>query len=90
VALAIRQDIAGNLHCQQLIERLTREGRSYVRVQCPEQRCGTEYVAYYGPVMETAEAQRLVVNHIRRKHPEHEWIITFDEDMPAEVRPLFE
>lgn len=89
MSVAIRQDSVGNPYCQQAIQRFERERRANVRVQCPVERCGTEYAVFYGPAMDVAEVQRLMVERMRATHPEHEMIVTIDEPMPPELRPLF-
>lgn len=90
MAVAIRQDVVGNPHCQRAIQRFEREGRPNIRLQCPVERCGTEYAVFYGPAMDVAEVQRLMVERMRARHPDHEMIVTIDEPMPQELVPLFE
>lgn len=91
MSIAIRQDAVGNVYCGALIIRLNdEEKRANIRVRCSQQ-CGTEYVVYYSPVVDVAEAQRVTADRVNSGHPDHhELVIIIDEAMPEEVRPLIE
>lgn len=82
MAIAIRKD-ATQTSLRKLVDRYTKEGRTYIKVTCPIANCGQEYTIYYSPALAEAEVQSGFEPYLRRDHPNHPVIYEIDESIPS-------
>lgn len=86
MAIAVKKELA-NARYAGLIQTLTGEGRTGVKLTCPQGPCRQEYVVYFGSATEEEEMRWLFDRRIGQHHPFHPDVCALDEPMPRWADP---
>ena len=86
MAIAVKKELT-NARYAGLIQNLTGEGRTGVKLTCPQGQCRQEYVVYFGSANEEEEMRWLFDRRIGQHHPFHPDVCALDEPMPRWVDP---
>jgi hypothetical protein len=81
MAIAVKKELANTLYAE-LIRMLTGEGRTGIKLTCPQEGCRQEYVVYFGSVSEEEEMRWLFDRRVGQHHPCHLDLYAFDEPLP--------
>lgn len=81
MAIAVKKELI-NARYAGLMQTLTGEGRTGVKLTCPQGHCRQEYVVYFGPATEEEEMRWLFDRRIGQHHPFHPDVCALDEPMP--------
>lgn len=81
MAIAIRTDLAQRY--ENTIAAAEGAGRARTTIACNRPNCA-EYVVFYGPALEEAEARGAIAEAISRAHPQHVACYGLDEPNPRE------
>lgn len=81
MAIAVRRELA-HTRFAGLSRMLADEGRTGIKLTCPQLGCRQEYVVYFGSVMEEKEMSWLFDGRVGQHHPCHLDLYAFDEPMP--------
>ena len=84
MAIAVKKELA-NARYAGLIQTLTGEGRTGVKLTCPQGQCRQEYVVYFGSATEEEEMRWLFDQRVSQHHPFHLDVYALDEPMPRWV-----
>jgi hypothetical protein len=81
MAIAVKRELA-HTRFARLSRMLADEGRTGLKLTCPQGGCRQEYVVYFGSVTEEEEMRWLFDGRVGQHHPCHLDLYTFDEPMP--------
>ncbi len=81
MAIAVKKELT-NARYAGLIQTLIGEGRTGVKLTCPQGQCRQEYVVYFGSATEEEEMRWLFDRRIGQHHPFHPDVCALDEPMP--------
>lgn len=81
MAIAVKKELA-NARYAGLIQILTGDGRTAVKLTCPQGQCRQEYVVYFGSATEEEEMRWLFDQRVSQHHPFHLDVYALDEPMP--------
>jgi hypothetical protein len=86
MAIAVKKELA-NAGYAALIQSLTGEGRTGLKLTCPQGQCRQEYVVYFGSATEEEEMRWLFDRRVGQHHPFHLDVYALDEPMPRWAEP---
>ena len=86
MAIAVKKELA-NARYAGLIRALTGEGRTGIKLTCPQGQCRQEYVLYFGSATEEEEMRWLFDRRVGQHHPFHLDVYALDEAMPRWAEP---
>jgi hypothetical protein len=86
MAIAVKKELAHGRYAG-LIQILTGEGRTGIKLTCPQGQCRQEYVLYFGSATEEEEMRWLFDRRVGQHHPFHLDVYALDEPMPRWVEP---
>jgi hypothetical protein len=86
MAIAVKKELT-NIRYAGLIQVLTSEGRTGLKLTCPQGQCRQEYVVYFGSATEEEEMRWLFDRRIGQHHPFHLDVYALDEPMPHWAEP---
>ena len=86
MAIAVKKELA-NARYAGLIRSLTGEGRTGIKLTCPQGQCRQEYVLYFGSATEEEEMRWLFDRRVGQHHPFHLDVYALDEAMPRWAEP---
>ena len=86
MAIAVRKELA-NARYAGLIQVLTEEGRTGIKLTCPQGQCRQEYVVYFGSATEEEEMRWLFDRRLGQHHPFHLDVYALDEALPRWAEP---
>jgi hypothetical protein len=86
MAIAVKKELA-NARYAGLTHTLTGEGRTGIKLTCPQGQCRQEYVVYFGSATEEEEMRWLFDRRIGQHHPFHLDVYALDEPMPRGPEP---
>jgi hypothetical protein len=86
MAIAVKKELA-NARYAGLIQTLTGEGRTGIKLTCPQGQCRQEYVVYFGSASEEEEMRWLFDRRVGQHHPFHLDVYALDEPMPRWLEP---
>ncbi|HJT00008.1 MAG TPA: hypothetical protein VJ756_13030 [Terriglobales bacterium] len=86
MAIAVKKEIANTLYAG-LIQILTEEGRTGIKLTCPQGQCRQEYVVYFGSATEEEQMRWLFDRRVGQHHPFHLDVYALDEPMPRWAEP---
>jgi hypothetical protein len=86
MAIAVKKELA-NARYAGLIRALTGEGRTGIKLTCPQGQCRQEYVLYFGSASEEEEMRWLFDRRVGQHHPFHLDVYALDEAMPRWAEP---
>jgi hypothetical protein len=81
MAIAVKRELSQTRYAE-LIRTLAGEGRTGIKLTCPQGGCRQEYVVYFGSVTEEEEMRLLFDRRVGQHHPCHLDLYAFDEPMP--------
>ncbi len=86
MAIAVRKELVQARYAG-LIQGLTGEGRTGIKLTCPQGQCRQEYVVYFGSASEEEEMRCLFDQRLGQHHPFHLDVYALDEPMPRWAEP---
>lgn len=86
MAIAVKKELA-NTRYAGLIQNLTGEGRTGIKLTCPQGQCRQEYVVYFGSATEEEEMRWLFDRRVGQHHPFHLDVYALDEPVPRWAEP---
>ena len=87
MAIAVRKELVQARYAG-LIQGLTGEGRTGIKLTCPQGQCRQEYVVYFGSASEEEEMRCLFDQRLGQHHPFHLDVYALDEAMPRWAEPV--
>jgi hypothetical protein len=86
MAIAVKKELAHACYAG-LVQVLTEEGRTGIKLTCPQGQCRQEYVLYFGSAIEEEEMRCLFDRRVGQHHPFHLDVYALDEPMPRWAEP---
>jgi hypothetical protein len=86
MAIAVKKELVHARYAG-LIQALTGEGRTGIKLTCPQGQCRQEYVVYFGSATEEEEMRWLFDRRVGQHHPFHLDVYALDEPMPRWGEP---
>ncbi|HET7748397.1 MAG TPA: hypothetical protein VFK81_03385 [Terriglobales bacterium] len=86
MAIAVKKELVHARYAG-LIQALTGEGRTGIKLTCPQEQCRQEYVVYFGSTAEEEEMCWLFDRRVGEHHPFHLDVYALDEPMPRWAEP---
>jgi hypothetical protein len=81
MAVAIKRDAVQTVY-RDLAQKYSDEGRTAMKLTCPELNCGQEYVVYFEARIDEAHTRDSIEPYLTRDHPDHRDVYAADEPMP--------
>jgi hypothetical protein len=81
MAIAIKRELVQTRYAE-LGRMLSGEGRTGIKLTCPQGGCRQEYMVYFGSVSEEEEMRWMFDRRISLHHPCHMDLYAFDEPLP--------